>query len=103
MTEEKYLTLKEASRFLKISTSTLNRLIRQNGIPSYKIGHRRLFDKDELIEWVRNPVTRAKCRGCNHWKEDVYYTLQDGPFCTDCLKKKYPDLYKNELDSSKHK
>ncbi|MCK4488272.1 MAG: helix-turn-helix domain-containing protein [Desulfobacterales bacterium] len=30
-----------------------HRLIRQNRIPSYKIGARRLFDKDELIEWVK--------------------------------------------------
>jgi len=53
MAEEKYLTLQETSKFLKISVSTLNRLIRQNGIPSYKVGHRRLFDKDELVKWVR--------------------------------------------------
>jgi excisionase family DNA binding protein len=53
MPEEKYLDIKETSRFLKISMSTLNRLIKQNKIPSYKIGDRRLFDKDELIEWMR--------------------------------------------------
>jgi len=53
MAEEKYLTLQETSKFLKISVSTLNRLIRQNGIPSYKVGDRRLFDKDELVKWVR--------------------------------------------------
>ncbi len=53
MADEKYLNIKETSRFLKISTSTLNRLIKQNGIPSYKIGDRRLFDKDELIEWMK--------------------------------------------------
>jgi excisionase family DNA binding protein len=54
MVDERYLTLEETSQFLKISTSTLKRLIRQNGIPSYKVGHRRLFDKDELVEWVRS-------------------------------------------------
>ncbi len=51
--EDRYLTVREASKFLKISISTLNRLINRNKIPSYKVGDRRLFDKDELIEWVR--------------------------------------------------
>jgi excisionase family DNA binding protein len=54
MAEAKYLTIEETSRFLKISRSTLNRLIRQNMIPSCKIGDRRLFHKDELVEWVRS-------------------------------------------------
>lgn len=53
MAEEKYLTVEETSKFLKISISTLNRLIKHNRIPSYKIGERRLFDKDELVEWVK--------------------------------------------------
>jgi excisionase family DNA binding protein len=52
MVEERFLTAKETSRFLKISISTLNRLIKQEKIPSHKVGDRRLFDKDELIEWV---------------------------------------------------
>lgn len=53
MAEGRYLTVRETSKFLKVSISTLNRLIRQKEIPSYKIDHRRLFDKDKLIEWVR--------------------------------------------------
>ncbi len=53
MAEGEYLTIEETSKFLKISRSTLNRLIRQNMIPSYKIGDRRLFSKGELVEWVR--------------------------------------------------
>jgi len=53
MIDEKYLTTRETSRFLKISISTLNRLVKRNKIPSYKLGHRRLFDKHELIEWVK--------------------------------------------------
>jgi excisionase family DNA binding protein len=53
MEEEKYLTVRETSTFLRISVSTLNRLVRQNEIPSYKVSYRRLFDKEELVEWVR--------------------------------------------------
>jgi len=55
---EKYLTIREASNFLKISTSILNRWISQNNIPSYKVGDRRLFDRDELIEWVKTHRTQ---------------------------------------------
>jgi len=64
MVEEKYLTLQQTSKFLKISISTLNRLIRQNRIPSYKVGHRRLFDKDELVQWVRTQSTEFQVDGC---------------------------------------
>jgi excisionase family DNA binding protein len=54
MTDEKYFTVQQASKFLTISVSTLNRLIKHDTIPSYKIGARRLLDKDELIEWVKS-------------------------------------------------
>ena len=63
MAEEKYLTLEQTSKFLKISISTLNRFIRQNRVPSYKVGRRRLFDKDELVEWVR--TQRSEFQGVN--------------------------------------
>ena len=51
--ETEFLTLKEAASFLKISVATLNRVMREGKIPSYKIGGRRLFDKAELVEWVK--------------------------------------------------
>ncbi len=54
MTDEKYLTVRETSELLRISVSTLNRLIHRNKIPSYKVSYRRLFDKDELVEWVKS-------------------------------------------------
>jgi len=63
MTEEKYLTLQETSKLLNISISTLNRLIKQNRIPSYKVGYRRLFDKDELVEWVRTQRSEFPVNG----------------------------------------
>jgi len=64
MAQEKYLTFQETSKFLRISISTLNRLIRQNRVPSYKLGHRRLFDKDELVEWVRTQRSEFQADGC---------------------------------------
>lgn len=51
--ETQFLTIKEASEFLKISVATMNRFMRDEKIPSYKVGGRRLFDKVELIEWVK--------------------------------------------------
>ncbi len=48
-----FLTLKEAAKFLRIGVLTLNRLIRNEGLPSYKIGGRRLLEKGELIKWVK--------------------------------------------------
>lgn len=56
--EDKFLTLKEASQLLKLSVTTINRLIKNGQIPSYKVGEsrlsRRLFDRDELIDWVKS-------------------------------------------------
>ena len=51
--ETEFLTLREAAGFLRISVATLNRVMRGGSIPSYKIGGRRLFDKTELVEWVK--------------------------------------------------
>ena len=52
--EAKFLTAKEAAAFLRVQISTINRHIKSGFIPSYKMGKRRLFDRDELIEWVKS-------------------------------------------------
>lgn len=52
--EMKFLTVKEAATFLRVQVSTINRHIKSGFVPSYKVGKRRLFDKDELIEWVKS-------------------------------------------------
>ena len=54
MIEKKYLHIKETSEFIGLSVATINRLIKEKKIPSYLIAGRRLFDKDELIEWVKS-------------------------------------------------
>ena len=51
---DKFLTYAEAIKFLKLSRTTIDRLIARKGIPNYKVGKRRLFDRDELIEWVKS-------------------------------------------------
>ncbi len=63
--EDKFLNIKETSQFLKLHISTINRLIEAAEIPSYKVRKRRLFDREELVEWVkshrdRKPIRKAK-------------------------------------------
>lgn len=52
--DKKYLTYAETMEFLRLSRPTISRLIARKEIPSYKIGRLRLFDRDELIEWVKS-------------------------------------------------
>jgi excisionase family DNA binding protein len=52
--EDKFLTIKEASRLTKLSVSLINKLVNERKIPSLKVGKRRLFDRDELIAWMKS-------------------------------------------------
>jgi len=56
--DDKFLSMNETCKLLKISMPTLSRLVALQKIPSYKIGSgrkgRRLFDREELIEWVKS-------------------------------------------------
>ncbi|MDD5674050.1 MAG: PTS sugar transporter subunit IIA [Chitinivibrionales bacterium] len=46
------LTVKEASRLLKLSESAVYRLIRKKEIPAYPVGKSYLFNRVELFEWA---------------------------------------------------
>lgn len=39
---------------LDITTKTLDRLIRDDGLPCYRVGKQLKFDPDEVREWLRN-------------------------------------------------
>jgi excisionase family DNA binding protein len=52
--DKKFLTFSETAELLRISKPTVERLVAEKIIPSYKIGKRRLFDPEELIEWVKS-------------------------------------------------
>ena len=52
--QKRFLTFNETADLLRISKPTVERLVAEKKIPSYKIGKRRLFDHDELIEWVKS-------------------------------------------------
>ena len=52
--EKRFLSFPEAAAFLSLSRSKVEKLVGQGKIPSYKIDKRRVFDKEELIEWVKS-------------------------------------------------
>lgn len=47
-----FLTFQETQQFLRISHQTLYNLIKQ-GLPSHKIGRKRVFLREELVQWIR--------------------------------------------------
>jgi excisionase family DNA binding protein len=48
-----HLTFQEAQDFLGVSHQTLYKLMKE-GVPSHKIGKKRVFLKDELLQWIRD-------------------------------------------------
>jgi len=52
--KKRFISYTETAQFLGLSRPTIDRLIARGEIPSYKIGKRRIFDPEELIEWVKS-------------------------------------------------
>ncbi len=50
--ERIFLTFQETQQFLAVSHQTLYNLIRQ-GLPSHKIGKKRVFLREELVQWIK--------------------------------------------------
>lgn len=50
--ERIFYTFQEAQEFLGISHQTIYELMKQ-GLPSHKIGRKRVFLKEDLIRWIR--------------------------------------------------
>ncbi len=50
--ERIFLTFQETQEFLGVSHQTLYKLMRE-GLPSHKIGKKRVFLKDDLIHWIK--------------------------------------------------
>lgn len=50
--ERIFLTFQETQEFLGISHQTLYKLMYE-GLPSHKIGKKRVFLKDDLIRWIK--------------------------------------------------
>ena len=52
-TDHEVLTFQETQEFLRVSHQTLYKLIQQ-GLPSHKVGRKRMFLRQELMEWVKS-------------------------------------------------
>lgn len=52
MTQE-YINIEELSELIHLSITTINRLVKINKIPTYKIGKRRLFNREEIKVWMK--------------------------------------------------
>ena len=46
------ITFEEAKRYLKVSSSTLYRLVQKKKIPASKVGRSWRFRKEKLISWL---------------------------------------------------
>ena len=50
--ERIFLGFTEAQEFLGVSHATIYRLMKQ-GLPSHKIGKKRVFLKEDLVRWIK--------------------------------------------------
>jgi len=46
------LTFSEAQEFLRVSHQTVYKLMKE-GLPSHKIGKKRVFLREDLIKWIK--------------------------------------------------
>ncbi|MCL6584461.1 MAG: helix-turn-helix domain-containing protein [bacterium] len=55
-----FLTVKEVANLLNSSEIWIRKLIHNKAIPSYKIGGKRLFKRDEINQWIESQKDSAK-------------------------------------------
>ncbi len=54
MTTTDFITIDEVEEITRMKRVSLYRLTKDKKIPHYKIGKRCLFDRQELIDWVKS-------------------------------------------------
>lgn len=52
--EKGFYSIKDLAVLLGVSDFWIKRRIKTNEIPSYKIGRKRLFKKEEIWEWIES-------------------------------------------------
>ena len=50
--ERVFYTFQEAQEFLAVSHQTIYKLMKE-GLPSHKIGKKRVFMKEDLVRWIK--------------------------------------------------
>jgi excisionase family DNA binding protein len=53
--EEEWLTKVELAAYLRVSLSTVNRLLRDNALPGVKLGRAVRFRRTDLLRWLDTP------------------------------------------------
>ena len=56
------MTIEDLSDYLKISKSTLYKLVREGKVPSQKIGRHWRFHKDAIERWLKNDDSRSRSK-----------------------------------------
>jgi excisionase family DNA binding protein len=51
--ETVYYTLAEAAKLLKLSTKTVLKRVKEDGLPGERLGHEWRFEKTRLMSWMR--------------------------------------------------
>lgn len=60
--DDRYISLEDAARFLDVKPVTLRKWIRcKKGLPAHKIGKQWKFKYSELDEWVRSGESAHIC------------------------------------------
>jgi excisionase family DNA binding protein len=59
---EKYLTVTESAKLLRVHPRTFYELVYQNRIPYHKVGDRILFLQNSLIEWTASQAETDRSR-----------------------------------------
>ena len=67
---EKYLTVAEAAKLLRVHPRTIYELVYQNRIPYHKVGDRILFLHNSLIEWTASQAEIDRSRRLRVVKSD---------------------------------
>jgi len=58
------LTIEDLADYLKISKSTLYKLVREGSVPCQKVGKHWRFHKDAIDAWLKQqPSTKKQARG----------------------------------------
>ena len=60
MDTTKYLTVKEAQKYLKIGANKMSLLLRADGFPCVRLGKRILIIREKLDEWMNSQVANAQ-------------------------------------------
>jgi excisionase family DNA binding protein len=50
--DNEILTVKEVSVMLRVNPSTVYRLVREGGIPAFRVGSEWRFRKDQVVHWI---------------------------------------------------